>query len=65
LHNYHFSFPTFTKILSNFDVNHDKFEVQLDVNHEALIIEVQLEGRITGRRVMVQQIRNLNDLFVS
>jgi hypothetical protein len=34
-------------------------------DHEALTIEVQLEGRIARIRTMVQQVRNLNDLFVS
>jgi hypothetical protein len=45
----------------NFDINHDKFEAQSVVNHEAQTIKVQLEGRILIRRGMMQQVRNLND----
>jgi hypothetical protein len=58
-------FHTFTKTLINFDVNHHEFEAQSDVNHDNLAIEAQLGGKITGIRVRVQQVRNLNDQFVS
>jgi hypothetical protein len=54
-----------TKTLINFDVNHDDFEVQSNVNHDNPTIEAQLEGKITRIRVRVRQVRNLNDQLVS
>jgi hypothetical protein len=45
----------------NFDVNHDEFEAHSsDMNHKT-----QLEGRIIGRRVTMQHVRNFKkiDLF--
>jgi hypothetical protein len=38
----------------NFDVKLDEFETQSDVNRNAQTIEAQLEGRIIGRRIVVQ-----------
>ncbi|MCI31248.1 hypothetical protein A2U01_0052460 [Trifolium medium] len=37
----------------NSDVKQDEFEAQSDVNYELQTVEVQLEGRITGKRVTV------------
>jgi hypothetical protein len=34
------------------------------MNHETETIYIQLEGRISRRKVTVQQVRNLNDRFI-
>jgi uncharacterized membrane-anchored protein len=43
----------------------DEFEAQSNMNNVALNIKAQLKERITERRVIMQQFRNLKDLSVS
>jgi hypothetical protein len=45
----------------NFDINHNEFEAQSDVDYETQTIEAQLEQRINERRVTMQPIRNLKN----
>jgi hypothetical protein len=46
-------------VVVNYDVNHDKFEVQSDVNHKIQTVEIQPKGKITGISITSQQVINL------
>jgi hypothetical protein len=44
---------------ANFEGNYDEFETQLNMYHEVQTIEAKLKRKITGRRIIIQQIKNL------